>query len=297
MASVKPTENQEAIARDANILYLRLQQDIVEGLRPLPNFPQVATRVSELILDPNYRTKDLVEALEQDQHLTNLLMKVASSSLYPSKEPYDNLGLAIRMMGDDTTRNLVLIYTLDRLFRTNTPTIRQKIKRVWEESARVAAISAWIANFTTNFKSEAALLAGLLQDTGALFIISALGEKMKTDYHWKLIDEIIKQHGNELSVIILERWNMPKEIVTCAQTKEQWLRDENKKPDLADLILIARYHAYLGTDNINNCPEITDMPAAKKVKFKEGEMTPFQGLKIVSDNKGEIADITRLLII
>ncbi|PCJ33841.1 MAG: hypothetical protein COA99_15210 [Moraxellaceae bacterium] len=297
MASVKPTENQEAIARDANILYLRLQQDIVEGLRPLPNFPQVATRVSELILDPNYRTKDLVEALEQDQHLTNLLMKVASSSLYPSKEPYDNLGLAIRMMGDDTTRNLVLIYTLDKLFRTNMPTIRQKIKRVWEESARVAAISAWIANFTTNFKSEAALLAGLLQDTGALFIISALGEKMKTDYHWKLIDEIIKQHGNELSVIILERWNMPKEIVTCAQTKDQWLRDENKKPDLADLILIARYHAYLGTDNINNCPKITDMPAAKKVKFKGGEMTPFQGLKIVSEYKGEIADITRLLII
>lgn len=297
MSPTKTSLNQAAIERDANKLYLRLQQDIASGLRPLPNFPKIAARVGDLVLDPNYRAKDLVEILEYDQYLSDLLMKVASSSLYHGKDPCDHLSLALRRMGADTTRNLVLIYTLDKLFKTDKATIRQKIKQVWAQSATVAAISAWIAGFSPCFKSETALLAGLLQDTGALFIISSLGEKLKTDYHWKLIDEMIKRHGNEFSVLILEHWKMPEDIIACARTKDVWLRDESKKPDLADLILIARYHAYLGTDNIKGCPKITDMPAANKVKFKKGEMTPFQGLKIVSEHKDEIADITRMLII
>lgn len=297
MTPSKQTKEQADIERDANKLYQRLQQDIAVGTRPLPNFPKIASRVGELVLDPNYRAKDLVEVLEYDQHLSDLLMKVASSSLYPGKDPCDHLSLALRRMGADTTRNLVLIYTLDKLFRTDKATIRQKIKQVWAQSAKVAAIAAWIANFAPGYKSESALLAGLLQDTGPLFIISALGEKLKTEYHWKLIDHMSKEHGNEFAVNILQHWKMPEDIVTCAQTKDQWLRDDGKKADLADLILIARYHAYLGTDKIKGCPKITDMPAAIKVKFQKGEMTPFQGLKIVSEYKDEIADITRMLII
>ena len=297
MSPTKPSQNQASIARDSHKLYLRLQQDITSGLRPLPDFPKIASRVGDLVLDPNYRAKDLVEILEYDQYLSNLLMKVASSSLYHGKDPCEHLSIALRRMGADTTKNLVLIYTLDKLFKTDKAIIRQKIKQVWAQSATVAAISAWIAGFTPNFKSENALLAGLLQDTGALFIISSLGEKLKTDYHWKLIDEMIKQHGNEFSVAILEHWNMPEDITACARTKDQWMRDESKKPDLADLVLIARYHSYLGTDKIKDCPKITDTPAANKVKFKKGEITPFQGLKIVSEHKDEISDITRMLII
>jgi len=297
MSPTTTSQNQAAIKRDANKLYLRLQQDIAAGNRPLPDFPKIAARVGELVLDPNYRAKDLVEILEYDHYLSDLLMKVASSSLYPGKDPCDHLNMAIRRMGADTTKNLVLIYTLDKLFKTDKATIRQKIKQVWAQSANVAAISAWIASFAPGVKSENALLAGLLQDTGALFIISALGEKLKTEYHWKLIDEMIREHGNDFAVSILEHWKMPEEIVSCARTKDQWLRDEQKKPDLADLVLIARYHAYLGTDKIKGCPKITDMPAANKVKFQKGEMTPYQGLKIVSDHKSEIGDITRMLII
>jgi len=297
MTTTKDINEQASLERDCKKLYQRIQSDIDTRHRPLPDFPRIATTVNDLILDPNYRAKDLVDVLEYDKQLSSLLLKVGSSSLYPGKPPCENLDMALRRIGADTTCNLVLIYTLDRLFQTDKATIRQKLKQMWAHNAKVAAIGAWITNFTPEFTNESALLAGLLHDVGALFIMAVLGEKLKTPYHWKLAKNLCEDHSNDIAVQILTHWQIPDDIIETARTKDIWLRDHNHKPDLADLLLIARYHAYLGTDRIQGCPRITDMPAAQKINFQQGEMTPFQGLKIISDYKDEIADITRTLII
>jgi len=299
MSTTKNTTAQASLARDSEKLYQKIQADIDTQHQPLPDFPRIAATVNDLILDPHYRAKDLVDVLECDQQLSSLFLKVSDSSLYPDKPPCENLDMALRRIGEDTTRNLVLIYALDRLLQTDSAPIRQKLKQLWAHNAQVAAIGAWITNFTPQFTHQNPLLAGLLHDIGALFIIAVLGEKLKTPYHWKLAEHLCEHHSNDIGVQILTHWQMPDDIIETARTKDVWLRDHSHShnPDLADLLLIARYHAYLGTDSIQGCPRITDMPAAQKFNFQQGEITPFQGLKILSDYKDDIANITRALII
>jgi len=297
MSTTKKTTAQISLARDSEKLYQKIQADIDTQHQPLPDFPRIAATVNDLILDPNYRAKDLVDVLESDQQLSSLFLKVSDSSLYPDKLPCENLDMALGRIGEDTTRNLVLIYALDRLFQTDNAPIRKKLKQLWAHNAKVAAIGAWITNFTPEFTPQKPLLAGLLHDVGALFIIAILEDKLKTPYHWKLAEYLCEHHSNDIGVQILTHWKMPDDIIETARTKDVWLRDHTHKPDLSDLLLIARYHAYLGTDRIQGCPRITDMPAAQKINFQQGEITPFQGLKALSDYKDEIDNITWSLII
>lgn len=276
-------------------LYAKLSDDIKNGVRPLPEFPGIAARLSDLIQDPNYRASDLVEVLERDEDLASLIVRIASSALYPAQEPCEQLSVAVRRMGAETTSNLVLTYCLHNLFRSDVKNVQQRLTRIWSTDTQVAATAAWIGQAASGVKAENALFAGLLQNVGTYFILSRFGEKIKSDYHWDLFDEIIKQYGNKLSARILRKWHMPPDIIDTANAKDDWMREHSGTTDVADVVLIARYHVYLNTTLIKSAPKYTDMPAAQKLKLKKSEATPFQGLKFVHEDKKQIKDITRML--
>lgn len=277
-------------------LYSRISDDIKRGIKPLPDFPGVAARLSDLIQDPNYRASDLVEVLERDENLSQLIIRIASSALYPSQEPCESLSVAVRRMGAETTSNLVLTFCLHNLFRSESKTVQQRLTRIWNTDIQVAATAAWIGQSASGIKAENALFAALLQNVGAYFILSRFGEKIKSDYHWELFNEIILRHGNKLSGRILRKWHMPQNVIDVALSKDEWLREHGSpNADLADVVMVARYHVYLNTSLIKAAPKYTDLPAAQKLKLKKNEATPFQGLKFVHEEKSQIKDITRML--
>ena len=135
----------------------------------------------------------------------------------------------------------------------------------------------------------------MLQNVGTYFILSRFGDKIKSDYHWELFNEIIRLHSNKLSARILRKWHMPPSIIDAASSKDEWMRDHNGSADIADIVIVARYHVYSNTSLIKSAPKYTDMPAAQKLKIKKSEATPFQGLKFVHEDKSQIKDITRML--
>ncbi|MCG8672603.1 MAG: HDOD domain-containing protein [Pseudomonadales bacterium] len=289
------TNNSKDFGKHVEMLYSKLLEDIKRGIRPLPEFPGVAARLGDLIQDPNYRASDLVEVLERDENLANLIVRIASSALYPSQEPCEQLSVAVRRMGAETTSNLVLTYCLHNLFKSDIKAVQQRLTRIWNIDTQVAATAAWIGQQAQGIKAENALFAGLLQNVGTYFILSRFGEKIKSDYHWDLFNEIIDRHSNDLSVRILKKWHMPPSIIETAAAKDEWLRDHSSPADIADVVIVARYHVYLNTSLIKAAPKYTDMPAAQKLKFKKSEATPFQGLKFVHEDKAQIKDITRML--
>ncbi|MCG8312701.1 MAG: HDOD domain-containing protein [Pseudomonadales bacterium] len=276
-------------------LYSKINEDINLGRRPLPEFPPVAAQLSQLTKDPNYRAADLVEIIERDEKISNLILRISSSALYPSQEPCEQLSVAVRRMGAETTSNLVLTHCLHNLFLSDIKDVQLKLTRIWAMDTKVAATAAWIGRYASGIKPENALFAGLLQNVGTYFVLSRFGEKIKTDYHWELFNEIIHRHSRDISANILKKWRMPRDIIETAETKDQWLRDHEKEADLADVVLIARYHVYLNTSLIKSAPKYTDLPATKRVKLKKSEATPFQGLRFVHEEKDAIKDIIRML--
>lgn len=289
------TNNSKELDKHVAKLYAKINQDINTGLRPLPDFPAVAARLGELVRDPNYRASDLVEVLEQDPALSQLMVRIASSALYPAQEPCEQLSVAVRRMGAETTSNLVLTHCLHNLFRSDIKTVQQRLTRIWAIDTQTAATAAWIGRYASGIKAENALFAGLMQNVGTYFILSRFGDKIKTNYHWDLFNEVIERYSRELSVNILKKWHMSDSIIDAAASKDQWLRDHSNPADLADVLIVARYHVYLNTSLIRSAPKYTDIPAANRLKLKKNEATPFQGLKMIHEEQSSIKDIVRML--
>ncbi|MDX1693264.1 MAG: HDOD domain-containing protein [Ketobacteraceae bacterium] len=289
----KPEEFQKHVQR----LHAKINEDIEYGIKPLPDFPGIAQRLGDLVRNPNYRASDLAELLERDQSLSSLIIRIASSALYPVQEPCEDLNTAIRRMGAETTSNLVLTYCLHNLFRSDIKDIQQRLTRIWTLDTRAAATAAWIGRYAQGIKAEDALFAGLLQNVGTYFLLSRFGDKIKNDYHWELFNALISQDSKTLSERILTKWRMPDHIIAVAATKDDWMRDGIKEPDVADVLIVARYHVYLNTSLIKSAPRYTDMPAAKRLKLKKSEATPFQGLRFVHEEQDAIKDIIRMLAI
>lgn len=276
-------------------LYAKMNEDISLGVKPLPTFPGIAARMGDLIRDPNYRASDLVEVLEGDENLSQQIIRIASSALYPAQEPCEQLSVAVRRMGAETTSNLVLTYCLHNLFKSDSKNVQQRLTKIWALDTRAAATAAWIGRYASGIKPENALFAGLMQNVGTYFILSRFGEKIKNDYHWQLFNDIINHHSKEMSLRILKKWHMPNNILDTAASKDEWLRDHDKEADLADVLIVARYHVYLNTSLIKSAPKYTDIPAANRLKLKKGEATPFQGLRFVHEEQEAIKDIERML--
>lgn len=293
MKSTTAKLNQDDVIRDATTIFRRIEWDISSGTHPLPDFPETARHLQQLTCTPNYSFKTLAEAVEPDFLLTERLIRIASGSLYPGKEPCDTPLAAVRRLGTELTQHLALVYALSQIFQSDQRIARQKLRFLWQESARVAALAFWLAQQRRGFKPERAMLAGLLQNVGAHYLTVIMGRKARTDYHWLLWEQMIADHSANLSARLLAHWALDSDLITCAETRDQWLRSHSEaQPDLADLLIIARYHAYLNTDKIRHCPRFTELPCVAKLGIQDSEMTPFQGLTTVRKFHSDIDDIT-----
>ena len=295
--STANNKNQKALDTHVNRLYTRINEDIEFGIKPLPDFPGIAQRLSDLVRNPNYRASDLAELLERDESLTHLIIRIASSALYPVQEPCEDLNVAIRRMGAETTSNLVLTYSLHNMFRSDIKDVQQKLTRIWTLDTKAAATAAWIGRYAQGIKPEDALFAGLMQNVGTYFLLSRFGDKIKTDYHWELFNELLGRHSKAMSERILRKWHMPDNIIAAATHKDNWMREGEKEADVADVMIVARYHVYLNTSLIKSAPKYTDMPVTQRLKLKKSEATPFQGLRFVHEEQDAIKDIIRMLAI
>ena len=77
-----------------------------------------------------------------------------------------------------------------------------------------------------------------------------------------------------------------------ARSRKDWYRDK-ETADLADLVLIARLHAAIGTPDFGNCPPLIKLPALAKLDL--GELTPDNSLQMVTESHDQIEEIRSLL--
>src|SRR5690606_25533821 len=78
----------------------------------------------------------------------------------------DSVQSAVVRLGLNTTRQLVISFTLRDLFQAPTPLLKKLMAEAWQHSSDVAAISMVLAQHTKLFNPEEAMLAGLVSNIG-----------------------------------------------------------------------------------------------------------------------------------
>jgi len=186
-------------------------QRLDQGKIELQLIPTVASRVLEVVNDPEISAHDLQKIILSDQVIAARVLEVANSPLFPAGDPVSSIRHAIVRLGYRKIFNIVLTTVLHPDLIHVEP-IGVSYNSIWEHSLGCAMICRVIAA-TVNEDPEEAFTVGLMHDIGKLAfhqeIVLSRKEYPGTDSDFK---EFIQQYHPALGEKITEQWNFPRRL-------------------------------------------------------------------------------------
>jgi HD-like signal output (HDOD) protein len=238
---------------------------------------------------PNWSVGSIATIIKTDSGTTTHLLQIANSALYGGTARIGEVDRAVARIGIVNTRNIVTAHALRSMFVTPSQLLAALMRRTWERSARLAAVSAVLAKHISKEPPERAMLAGLLQDIGVLPILNVLKR-----CHRQLPDEgpvvdAVDRYASAIGTILLTHWGFEPEMVEVARSRGDWFRDPGPKPDLADLVLVARLHTGGVWGGDRDPPDPRQVPAFAKLPVRE--LRDDSSLQILRDEEQAIREI------
>jgi diguanylate cyclase (GGDEF)-like protein len=144
--------------------------------RNLPSPPAVALRIIELAQDPVADLNATARVIGMDPALSARMLRVANSPLYAGRRRVENLGQALTLLGLNATLSLALGFSLAQGLRGANGTATEH-ERMWRRSVLAAMAARLIGGHAGVQPVEDLMLAGLLQDIGALALLQAMPDE------------------------------------------------------------------------------------------------------------------------
>lgn len=209
---------------------------IIKSMGELPPSPIVATKLLELLHDPDLTLKELANAASLDPVISARLIRMANSAFYQQMKQVSTVDRAIIIVGENVLKNLALEYSL----RSTHKTYGLMERRLWENSIGCAVACRMIADRLTDIDKDEAYLAGLQHHIGKVVMIN------RDKNLYKEVLQIVESGKGKLRDVerglfayshevvgaaLLDFWNYPKSIVevTLHHHKFEALRSEDEE--------------------------------------------------------------------
>ena len=214
--------------------------DLENDRLPLPTLPEVAIRARETADDDNASILDVAKIIETDAALSARIVQVGNSALYRGVNPAETVQAATMRMGLNTVRSLVTSLVMKQLFQATHPVVDLYLRKAWQQSTDVAALSAMIAKSATQLEADSALLAGLTHCIGlSPILVKAEGDPELLNNSAKL-DQLLFELYPVVGTQILKSWGFSDQLV---QVPAQHLNTDRSgadgKADYVDIVQVA----------------------------------------------------------
>jgi len=270
--------------------YLRhLIADIDPKNLELPAFPEVVNRLQVLLADSNVAMKDIAALMQSDPVLAAKLLRTANSAAFNTKGvEIDNLNVALNRLGVTLIRSISMAFALRQVEQEPyLQSIRNELRELLRRSNHVAAIACVAARQIPEINADQAILAGLVHQIGALFLMVSVQRDEPSLTENLDYDEAVAQLGASAAAAVLNAWQFPADV-RDAVLAQDWLLD-SEHPGLtpiATLISAAKLRDQMENDPLarERHPEIDKILAA--VQFGEHSF-----LEIIAASQGDIRDM------
>ncbi|MDM8008728.1 MAG: HDOD domain-containing protein [Phycisphaerae bacterium] len=218
--------------------------ELVKRSAAIPSMPQVALRFLEIIQDPDFDFREVVEVLSSDPGTTSEILRLANSSLFGVTRKVTALPHAMTLLGIKRIRSLVLgRYIVESLSTKGCASIEPAY--YWRRSLTTAVLAARLADAIVPDRREEAFISGLLADVGIVILDDALPARYRgiamqftpggTPELALAENELLGTNHGLVSAMVLDHWKLPKTV--CAAVRwHPWERREQGRNPLADLV-------------------------------------------------------------
>ena len=153
--------------------------ELLAKLQDIPTLPLVATRVNELINDPNSSSSDIAVVLKKDQVLTAKILRLVNSGYYSIPGGVNDVQRALAFLGFNTLAQLTLSLSVFSVFKRAAKDEFSMLE-FWKHALGTAVCSEMLAKQLKIAKPEEAFTCGLLHDVGTLVLNEIDPERLAT---------------------------------------------------------------------------------------------------------------------
>ncbi len=173
-----------------------------------PALPTAMLKVNQVLNDDWASDKQLAASITNPSLIVRLL-QVANSPALGAQRRVETVENATAMLGRTMVRNIVMCVSMRDMFSCKDQVLAEHLKQLWKHNAEIAAISVTLAK-PFKLPREAALVAGLLHDIGALPIIDYFERhEVSVAELEATLESVCAPIGNTL----LLKWEFPESIV------------------------------------------------------------------------------------
>lgn len=266
-----------------------------QGRLIVPSLPEVINRIREAINDPKRGTQQIAKLIQLDPALTARLIQIANSASHRGNFTIDTCQSAIARLGLRTTRNLVTCLVMHNVFNADSPKLHLRIRELWKNSCRVAAIAHVLAQVNKGqLDPDKALLAGLTHNIGVLPVLHYAANYPDVLDDAKLMNKLIRELRGQLGQQILEKWEFDSELARVPKGIENWQYDSGEKMDYVDIVIVARIHSQFGKEGELEHPPLAELPAFQKMSI--ARLGPDASVELLHEAQGEIQAMVQMLL-
>jgi HD-like signal output (HDOD) protein len=246
-----------------------LASELSGGKIELPGFPHIVMRVQKVLSDENADAPRIVRVMGSEPVLASQLVRMANSAaLNPGGNPICDLRTAIARVGLDTVRTATIAFAMRQLREApKLKGLEVPLGVLWRRSVLVSSLSCVIARRLTSINPDTAMLCGLLQGIGRLYILTRASGHRELFADQANYQAIEQDWHLSIAAALLENWGFADEIVQAVHESENLERDTRGHLSLADVVvvgvLLAEHH---------------DQPAALSAQLQCAK--PLQRLKL-----------------
>ena len=220
------------------------REDKYRGLRQLPPFPAVATKLLRVLSTEDVHVKEIVNLIRADPALASELMRVVNSALYGFPSRISSIQNAVTLLGLQTVRSFALTVSMKGFLHT---ALRlDLLRRIWRHSLACGMLCEELsaAGSTSQGFDDRAYTAGLLHNVGRLGLFvahpRAYAELLTTPAESGILDREREAFGLdhcEAGAWLAHSWGLPGDL-------EVVIAGHHEPPgstgfELADLVRVA----------------------------------------------------------
>lgn len=223
----------------ADQFYSQLKVAVESDQLILPTLPEVALKIREAVENETTSAQEIAETLTQDASLSARLIQVSNSPLYRSRNPIEDLQMAVTRLGIRMVRDLVVSLAMKQIYQATSDVLDDHFRRSWNTAVEVAAICRMLATTVPGLNPEQALLAGLIHNIGALPILVMAEDDDDLFNDSDALGEVIEELTGRVGVLILETWNFGEAMTEVVKHAHNFSYTHEGGANLVDLVQVA----------------------------------------------------------